>query len=234
MTSLGFGITALLSGLLVVGGVFGLAGLVLGILHLKKYSEHRTAAKWGVGLSVLGMMLTIAVLACLWIYVRPLMQGITRADSGFNAKEWIGKPVPALSLSTSDGQVIHLADLKGHPAAITLWASWHPACAAAVADFNRLVTETAPQGGRLIAVSFEDAAEVSAFMSGKSFNFPVVSTNDLPAPFGTADSIPTTFIISTNGIILDIRVGYDDYEAIRQALLNNMPVQREKDDGEES
>lgn len=232
---LGLGIAALLFGLFVIGGLAGLAGLIVGIIHLKKHASYRAAAMWGVGLSVSGMMMTVAVLVCFWLYVRPLFLGMSEAGgSAFNPEEWIGKPVPALSLSTLDGQVINLADLKGHPAAIAMWASWHPACVSAVADFNRLVAETASQGGRVVAVSFEDAADVSAFMAGKPFNFPVVSTNDLPAPFGSVDSIPTTFFISTNGIILDIREGYDGFEAIKQSFLNDSPVQREEDDEEDS
>jgi hypothetical protein len=56
------GILATMLGIFIIGGVFGILGLILGIIQLTRKRTHRALAGWGIGLSVVGILLTAAIL----------------------------------------------------------------------------------------------------------------------------------------------------------------------------
>jgi peroxiredoxin len=220
--SLGLGITALLLGLLVIGALAGIAGLITGILYLaRKPAIHRAAALGGILLSVLGLALAAGVVLYGWRMACAVLESGNREY--FNAAAWIGKPVPDLVLCASDGRIIRMAELRGQPAVIDMWASWHPSCEAAVPDFNRLAAETASQGVHVVAITFENPADVTEFTRDHPIQYPIVVTNDLPPPFGSIALVPTTFFLGPDGRIRDIKVGYDGYDALKAAALGGTP-----------
>jgi thiol-disulfide isomerase/thioredoxin len=220
--SLGLGSTSLLLGLMVVGVLAGLAGLILGIMYLaRKPAPHRAAAIWGILFSSLGLAMAVGSVLYAWMLARTML-----ADGDheyFDAASWIGKPVPDLVLTATDGRTIRTAELKGHPAVIDMWASWHPSCEAAVPDFNRLAAETSSQGVHVVAITFENPTDVAEFAQGHPLQYPLVVTNDLPPPFGTISLVPTTFFLGADGVIRHIQVGYDGYDALKAAALGNIP-----------
>lgn len=223
ITSFVLGLIAFVTGLFVIGGLVGLIGLILGIIHLKRGCTHRAFAGWGIGLSAVGLALSAAVLIYFWIFIRPLFLNSGIREDSFDPSEWIGKPVPEMTLSSLDGQTIRTSDWKGHPVVVDMWGSWHPACIAAVPDFNQLVSEVSTQELHVLAVTFEDLADLGEYTTNSALHYPLVATTNLPAPFGKVDSIPTTFFINAAGIIRDIRIGYEDYDSLKQSALDQSP-----------
>jgi peroxiredoxin len=214
------GVLAVLLGLFVIGGVLGIAGLILGVIHLARSRSRRVLAGWGIGLSAIGLALTIAVAVLFWMVVKPMIENFGTEGDSFRSSAWIGKPVPEMTLTALDGSTIRTAEWKGHPVVLDMWASWHPACVAAIPDFARLVAETSTQGVQVLAVTFEDSADLGGFVTNRSINYPIVATTNLPAPFSDVESIPTTFFINADGIIRDIRVGYEGYDVLKQSALD--------------
>ena len=216
------GVLAVLLGLVLIGGLFGLAGLILGLAACATRRPRRAFAGWGIGLSVAGIVLAcgMGLVAGYWYLMSDTGSEVQEKHARpFRPADWIGRPMPELTLTALDGRTIRSADWKGHRAVVGVWASWHPGCAAAVPDFVRLARETADRGVQIVAVTFEDAADVTAFVRERELNYPIVATNDLPAPLGRVESVPTTFFIDETGAIRDIRVGYDGYGALKQAAL---------------
>ena len=235
VTSFVLGLVAFITGLFSIGGVAGLVGLILGFIHLKQGRTHRILAGWGIGLSAVGIVFTCAVLVFAWVVIRPLISDFSAMPDSFEPAHWIGQPVPDMTLTALDGRTIRSADWKGHPVVVDMWASWHPACTSAVPDFIRLVTETSTQGVRVLAVTFEDAGGLGEFTTNRDINYPIVASTNLPAPFGKVDTIPTTFFINADGIIRDIRVGYEGYDSLKQAALDQSPPVRAKhENGEDN
>ena len=225
------GLVALFTGLLLIGGITGLIGLVLGIIHLKRHRSHRAFAGWGIGLSLGGMALSLAVILLIWFYIRPFFAAMEGGGESFDPSEWIGKPMPEMTLTALDGKTIRTADWKGQAVVVDMWASWHPACTSAVAEFTRLAAEAATQGVHIVALSYEDAADLAAYATNTAIPYPIVATTNLPPPFGKVDSIPTTFFINPDGLIRDIRNGYEGYDALKQAALDrSAPVAVKHDD----
>ena len=188
----------------------------------------------GIGLSAAGIALTATVLAVAWIVIRPMLPDLQNRGDDFDPSIWIGKPVPEMTFTALDGRTIHTADWKGHPVVVDMWGSWHPACTSAVPDFIRLVNETSTQGVRVVAMTFENAADLGEYATNHAINYPIVASTNLPAPFGKVDSIPTTFFINAQGIIRDIRSGYECYDNLKEfALDRTPPVKVKKEEAEE-
>lgn len=61
IASLVLGILAVLLGIFMIGGVLGIVGVILGVIHLVRSRARRSLAGWGIGLSVVGCLLAIAV-----------------------------------------------------------------------------------------------------------------------------------------------------------------------------
>ena len=218
------GLIAFITGLFVVGGVVGLIGLILGIIHLKTgRTRDRALARWGIGLSAAGMMFSATILTVAWVFIRPLFMNSGLMEESFEPSQWIGKPIPEMTLTTLDGRTLRSSDWKGRPVVLDMWGSWHPACIAAIPDFNRLVSDVSTQELQVLAVTFEDLADLGEYTTNRALNFPLVATTDLPAPFGAVDSIPTTFFINAAGIIRDIRIGYEGYDALKKYALDQSP-----------
>ena len=232
IVSFALGVVATLTGLTAFGGLVGLAGLILGVIHLARSRARRVYAAWGIGLSAIGMALAAASMVYAAVTrVSESLDDVVVQDF-FAPERWIGKPVPEMTLTALDGRTIRSTDWKGHPVVVDMWASWHPACASAVADFSRLAAETATQGVQVLAITFEDAADLGEFTTNRAFNYPLVASTNLPAPFGQVDTIPTTFFINADGLIREIRVGYEDYDALKRGALDRTaPINRKN--GEE-
>lgn len=84
IVSLVCGVFAILGGACVLGGLFGVAGIVAGIAHLRNQSASRGLAKFGLGLSVFGLVLSIGFLV---IYFQlgpelPKMMGVRMPVTG--------------------------------------------------------------------------------------------------------------------------------------------------------
>ncbi|MEI6168747.1 MAG: TlpA disulfide reductase family protein [bacterium] len=218
------GLIAFITGLFVVGGVVGLIGLIPGIIHLKTgRTRDRALAGWGIGLSAAGIVFSATILTVAWVFIRPLFLNSGLMEKSFEPSQWIGKPIPEMTLTSLDGRTLRTSDWKGRPVVLDMWGSWHPACTSAVPDFNRLVSEVSTQELQVLAVTFEEVADLGEFTTNGALSYPLVAVTNLPAPFGEVDTIPTTFFINASGIIRDIRIGYEGYDALKHSALDQSP-----------
>jgi thiol-disulfide isomerase/thioredoxin len=82
-----------------------------------------------------------------------------------------GKPAPDIQFNDPDGGEIRLADFRGTPVLVNLWASWCAPCVKELPTLQKLEEAQAPEGQLgVIAVSQDMApkASVDAFLAGKS------------------------------------------------------------------
>jgi thiol-disulfide isomerase/thioredoxin len=148
----------------------------------------------------------LTVLLLLAISVAADVDGDTRAAEGLGAGEFsrTDPPVlaPELAVTARDGTVVHLADLKGKPVLINLWATWCAPCVREMPSLERLAVERAGTL-RVLAISEDrrgedvvgpfleknDLKRLPIFLDGKS---------DASHAFGV-DAIPTTILIDRRG-----------------------------------
>jgi thiol-disulfide isomerase/thioredoxin len=124
-------------------------------------------------------------------------------DSGIKGvhRDNQGKPAPRVTFSDADGKAVTLADFKGQPLLVNLWASW---CAPCVKELPTL--DALAKSGRIkvLAVSQDDGphASVVAFLQAhriatlKSYQDAKMG---LSGALGPDTVLPTSILVDASG-----------------------------------
>src|SRR6266403_4177797 len=107
IASLVLGILAFVFSLILVGAVFGLVGLVLGLVHVAQKRGRNAMAWWGVGLSVLGIMASIGLSVLYYQGYKAIKATVASmagdlGGSGSPDAEWEGVMAPDISVTALD------------------------------------------------------------------------------------------------------------------------------------
>ena len=118
-------------------------------------------------------------------------------------------PVPDLVMETLDGETISMADQRGKAVLVNFWATWCGPCREEVPYLVQLAARY-PDHLTVIGVS-EDAGGadvVEAFAAQYGVNYPIVmSTPEIKRAFPGVFALPTSFIVDTEGRIVQTHVG---------------------------
>lgn len=139
------------------------------------------------------------------------------------------QPVPPLTLTDLDGKALSSADWRGKVVLLNFWATWCAPCRAEIPDLIRLQEKYA---GRFLVVGLstdlDPPKKVKEFAEEMKINYPVaMAPPEIEARFGGVFGLPTSFILDTEGRIVQKHIGLLDpalYEVEVRALLN-LPVQ---------
>jgi thiol-disulfide isomerase/thioredoxin len=133
-----------------------------------------------------------------------------------------GSALPDLTLTDATGGKLRLADLKGKPALINLWATWCAPCVAELPTLNAL-SNRADLNLRVVTVSQDSTAteKVQAFLDSRGFaQLPawLDPKNDLAFHY-EAGTLPTTIYYDAQGKELWRYVGGHDWGSPESAKL---------------
>jgi len=104
------------------------------------------------------------------------------------------------TLDDLQGKPWHLRDLRGKVVLVNFWATWCPPCRKEMPDLDALYNKFKGQGFVVLAISDEEAAKVSPFISERRISYPVLldpgrTLNDL----FIVEGIPKSFIYDRDG-----------------------------------
>ena len=118
-------------------------------------------------------------------------------------------PVGSLAMETLAGETIRMSDLTGKVVLVNFWATWCGPCREEIPFLVQLAKQY-PEQLLIIGVS-EDEADtemVSAFTQQYGVNYPIVmSTPDIKRAFPGVFALPTSFVVDTQGQIVQTHVG---------------------------
>jgi thiol-disulfide isomerase/thioredoxin len=137
-------------------------------------------------------------------------------------------PAPDFKLTSLDGQPLILAAFQGKVVFLNFWATWCGPCRAEVPDFVAL-QEKYKDHLQIIGldVDDDDTAEIQKYVKETGIDYPVaMSPDDVRVQYGGIPALPTSFILDTEGRVVQKHVGYTDpqlYETEIRALLG-LPI----------
>jgi thiol-disulfide isomerase/thioredoxin len=122
----------------------------------------------------------------------------------------------------ADGNTVRLADFKGRPILLNIWAKWCAPCLAEMPKLNQLQTGAAPGTLAVVTVAVDepDPAKVRNFLANRRWDAlkPYLDPENVFAKALDIKVIPVSLLIDKNGFALvrvDAPVDWYSDEAIR-------------------
>lgn len=142
-----------------------------------------------------------------------------------NAGELSG-PAPDVTLKSTTGQNVRLADYKGKVIMINFWASWCGPCRQEMPLLEKMHKDYKDAGFVLLGVNVDaEAADRDKFLTETPVTFPILddSQNTATEIFGV-EAMPSTYFVDKNGNLAHLHKGYKpgeeaDYIAVVKKLL---------------
>ncbi|HEY4552614.1 MAG TPA: redoxin domain-containing protein [Bacillaceae bacterium] len=137
-------------------------------------------------------------------------------------KELEGNEAPDFELTTLDGEAAKLSDYRGKKVILNFWATWCPPCKAEMPHMQNFYEENKDQGIEILAVNLTNidkgSGAIKSFVDeyGLTFPIPLDEEGMIGAQY-QAFTIPTSYIIDSNGIITKKIVGPMD-----EAMMSNL------------
>jgi cytochrome c biogenesis protein CcmG/thiol:disulfide interchange protein DsbE len=132
---------------------------------------------------------------------------------------------------------LSLASYKGKAVLINFWATWCAPCKIETPWLIELRNQYAAQGFEVLGISMDDIdrgdpqklsdekKQIARFVQQEQMPYPVlIDADSLSTPYGGLDSLPASFFVDRNGIVVAAQLGLTskaEIEAnIRKALGN--------------
>ncbi|RST61292.1 TlpA family protein disulfide reductase [Siminovitchia terrae] len=133
---------------------------------------------------------------------------------------------PDFELVTLNGETVKLSDYRGKKVILNFWATWCPPCRAEMPHMQNFYEQNKDNGIEIVAVNLtkmdKGRMEIDKFVKeyGLTFDIPLDEEGDIGMQY-QAFTIPTSYIIDTNGKIASKVVGPMD-EPTMESLTNEI------------
>ncbi|WP_174733411.1 redoxin domain-containing protein [Mesobacillus harenae] len=128
----------------------------------------------------------------------------------------VGEEAPDFTLKDLKGKEVTLSEFKGKKVMINFWATWCPPCKAEMPAMQELYSKT---GGELeiIAVNLDSKNNVAGFADENELTFPILlDEQDSVNQVYSVISIPTSYFLNEQGIIIAKHIGSMTYEQLEE------------------
>ncbi|MEQ1591013.1 MAG: TlpA disulfide reductase family protein [Thiobacillaceae bacterium] len=119
-----------------------------------------------------------------------------------------------------DGRVLTGESLKGRVVLVNFWATWCPYCRKEKPVIDEFWKDYQARGFEVIAISIDDSPEkIAAWAADTGYAFVAAPTNmSVSAAFGNVSSVPTSFIIDSDGHIRHKIAGQVHYARLKDLV----------------
>lgn len=138
--------------------------------------------------------------------------------SPIDADGLVNNAAPDFSLKDMNGKSVTLSSFKGRIVLLNFWATWCPPCKSEMPSFNKLYKQMKARGLEVITVSSDNSINpVREYLLKNKFDFQMLwDEKRTVVKQYRVFSMPTTFLIDRNGIIVEKFMG--EYEWTDQEI----------------
>ena len=145
----------------------------------------------------------------------------TTAEEGLTQ----GDMAPDFTLTTVDGKKVQLSELKGKKVIVNFWATWCPPCKAEMPHMQNYYDEfSQDENVEILAVNLTSGDKVESvqnFVKDYGLTFPIpMDEEGMVGQTYEAITIPTSYMIDSNGRIQNKIVGPMDENMIKEFVSN--------------
>jgi len=177
--------------------------------------------------TILGLILFVAFIIIAYIAYHTLSDNykpnnVVEATTA-SALDTPAKKAPDFAIFDAQGNEIHLSDFIGKPVVLNFWASWCSPCKNEMPLFNEAYA-TYKNDVIFIMVDITDGQRETqttgqSFVDGQGYRFPIYFDTKRSALIAySLRSIPATYIIDSNGNIVENYAGEIDKEILATAI----------------
>ena len=135
-----------------------------------------------------------------------------------------GQELPALSLTSLEGRPVNLAEFKGKPTVVNLWATWCPPCVREMPVLHQAQVDR-PGVNFVFLNQGESAEKVGAWLQAR--NLPMrnvlMDANRQAAAAFKQGALPTTLFFDAKGRLVSTRIGELSAATLTERLQAAMP-----------
>ncbi|KLD78869.1 TlpA family protein disulfide reductase [Xanthomonas hyacinthi] len=123
-----------------------------------------------------------------------------------------GDPALALRLPTLDGGSLSLAQFRGRPLLVNVWASWCEPCVREMPELDRLARAQPADGLQVLGIALDRPEDVRAFLQRIPIAYPIALETPGPADASvrlgdTQGLLPYSVLIDAHGRIVRQKLG---------------------------
>lgn len=135
----------------------------------------------------------------------------------------VGSIMPAYKAELLDGKPFDVAAERGNVVFLNLWATWCGPCRYEIPELQKLHTQYAAQGFKVVGVSLDESGKeaVQQFVTENSISYPIaVDPEGRLANVFQTTVLPTSVLIDRNGKIVWKKYGLITVDAELMRALN--------------
>jgi cytochrome c biogenesis protein CcmG, thiol:disulfide interchange protein DsbE len=157
---------------------------------------------------VLGLIVALLIVGVAWfVGGRQGFDQIGQGGINLSLLPKVGDPAPDIVVPLTDGKLVRLSDLRGHPVWLNFWGSWCPPCRAEMPEMQAAHEELVQRGLIVLAVSLNEPTQQAADFAALNHVTFLVASDPQRLATGKAYPIvnfPTHILIDGDGIVRDI------------------------------
>lgn len=135
-----------------------------------------------------------------------------------SAREPIDFPLITLS-----GEEQSLADYRGRWVIVNYWATWCPPCREEIPELDMFHVNHRDKDAVVLGINFEDISkqELAEFIDEELIGYPIFHQRpQRQTPFGALSGLPTTFVVTPEGIPVAVQSGGITAERLERFISN--------------
>ena len=168
--------------------------------------------------------LILLILGFVWIFVSADKSGASTAGKIPAPQQ--GFLAPDFELKTPKGENVKLSDLRGQAVLVNLWATWCPPCRAEMETIEKIYREYKNERFTVLAVNMtyqDEPLNVMPFVNEHGLTFPILldETGEMAKAY-QLKSLPSSYFINRQGIIIEIVIGGPMSEALLRTRMEGI------------